>query len=450
VKSNAARIWAVVAAIVVVLIIVYVARHRGSSQPAAARPDVKTTVVKNGVFLVHVNAHGRVGPPPGSSAALTFAVAGRLTSVLVHVGDQVGPGQGLAQLDATPFELAVAQARGDAQAAAGSYGGGSAAAVQSAEAKLAVAKMNLQRLLSGSAVAQSDQITAMAAARQADLKVHADEQNLQRTKTLYGAGIAAARDVQAAQNQLAADLADAQAAHARARAARAGASGSVVQARADYAQAQTDLLIAQGGAMRAQALLAEAERNLANTTLRAPSDGIVVAILKHPGESVDTTTPVVQVGVSYSHAATLSVSATQARSIKVGDAVQLHISRSQQSFSGRVIAAVPVVDPTTQQATVVVNGVPAGAVAGDAVDASIVTDSRNGIIVPTSAIVQDPQTGDTLVFVASTVNGQQQFTPRKVQVGPGDQTSTQIMSGLRGGELIAAEGAYDLLAPATG
>ncbi|HEV2037987.1 MAG TPA: hypothetical protein VGQ96_05205, partial [Candidatus Eremiobacteraceae bacterium] len=116
----------------------------------------------------------------------------------------------------------------------------------------------------------------------------------------------------------------------------------------------------------------------------------------------------------------------------------------------KVIALVPAVDPATQQATVVVSGVPPSALAGDAVEASIVVASENGILVPTSAIVQDPQTGDTLVFVASAdASGQTKFAPRKVRVAAGDQTTTRIASGVRPGDRIAAEGAFELLAPAS-
>jgi len=169
--------------------------------------------------------------------------------------------------------------------------------------------------------------------------------------------------------------------------------------------------------MRAQASWAEAQGNLASAALRAPSDGIVVAVLKHPGESADPTTPIVQLGASYVHAATLSVSAAQARDIKVGDAVELRVPRSTRVYSGKVLAAVPAVDPATQQATVVVNGIPADAVAGDSIDASIITGKRHGVIVPTTAVVQDPQSGDTLVFVASTQLGTQDFSSRTVRVG---------------------------------
>ncbi|MDQ6781489.1 MAG: HlyD family efflux transporter periplasmic adaptor subunit [Candidatus Eremiobacteraeota bacterium] len=449
-RSNRARLWAVVAGVALIAIIFFVLRHRATQAPAVAAPAVKSTVAKDGTFLLRVAAHGRVGPPPGSTAALAFPVAGRIASIDVRVGDRVSAGQTLAQLDPTPFELAVSQARGDAQSAAGTYSGSGPAAVQSAQAKLAVARANLQRAEHGTGTAQSDRVTATSAARQADLKVQADQQTLARVQTLFSAGISAAKDVQAARTQLEADRADARAAHARASTAQAGVSGSLGQARADYAQAQTDLLVAQGAAMRAQASLAEAQRNLANATLRAPSDGIVVAVLKHPGESADPTMPVVQLGASYVHAATLSVSAAQARDIKAGDPAELRVPRSTRVYGGRVIAAVPAVDPATQQATVVVNGIPPDAVAGDSIDASIITGRRRGIIVPTTAVVQDPQSGDTLVFVAGTKDGTQQFSPRTVRVGAGDQTTTLIESGLRAGEVIAAEGAFDLLAPAAG
>src|SRR5579872_3525028 len=445
---NAARWWAVVVVAVLVVAVVLIVRHRSSQPSAETRPAVKTTVVSTGVFDVRVSAHGRVGPPPGSSAALAFPVAGRVASIFTHVGDRVTAGQALVQLDLQPFELAVAQARGDAQAAAGGAGG--SAAVRSAEAKLEVARANLERVQNGSSTAQSDRVAALASAQQADLKVSADEQALQRERALYSAGIAAAKDVQAAENQLAADRADAQTAQARVRTAQATTQGSLAEAQAAYTQAQADLMAAQGQATRATASLAQAERELANATLAAPNDGVVVAIFKHPGESVDPTTPVVQLGAPMQHNATLNVPAAQAASIQVGDSVELRLGKATGTYHGRVIASVPAVDPATQQATLVVSGVPPGAVAGDAVDATIVTGSRRGIIVPTSAIVQDPQSGQTLVFVSGSDQNGQRFSPRNVTLGPGDQSTTVVLGGLRPGETIAAEGAFELLTPAGG
>lgn len=438
----------VAVAILIIVAIVYIAHRPGAGPTAAPQPAVKLATVQRGKFLVRVIAHGHVGPPPGSSAALAFPEAGKISSILARVGESVTAGQPLAQLDTTGFELAVAQAQGDRQAAAGSYdGSGASAAVRSAQAKLEVARTNLQRLQSGNAPAQSDLAAAIAAARQADLKVQADTQALQREKTLFAAGIAAAKDVQAAEIQLATDRADAQSAHVHEAAARAGTGGSLTQARADYATAQADLLAAEGQAQRANALLADAERNLTNATLRAPVNGVIVAIQKHPGESVDPTTPVIQLGAAEQHSATLSVPAAQALEIRTGDPVELTIGHSALPAHGVVIATVPAVDPATQQATVEVSGVPTTAVAGDAIDATIVVASHQGLLIPTSALVQDPQSGDTLVFVAKQDSGQLKFEPRKVEIAAGDQTTTQIRSGLNNGEQVAAEGAYELLAP---
>jgi multidrug efflux pump subunit AcrA (membrane-fusion protein) len=413
------RWWALVALVLIIVIIVYVNQRR-SGDTTPVPPAVQVATATQGTLLVRVAAHGRVGPPPGSSAALAFTVSGRVQRIDVHVGDHVEANQSLVQLEQEPFMLAVAQARGDLEAASGT----------------------LQSMTSSVTVRAAEAATLV---RQADLKVQADLRALQRAKTLYAAGIAAARDVQAAENQLALDEADARAAHVREQAVRAGFGSD-----GGGGQARADVLAAHGAAARAQAALAQAERNLENATLRAPGPGIIAAILKHPGESVDPTTPVITLGAELVHTATLSVPVEQARRIRVGNSAQLRIARSPEVYPGKVIARVTAADPATQQATVVVSGFPSSASPGDAVDASIVVASIYGILVPTTAIVQDPQTGNTLVFVATNKDGQQAFEPRKVSIGAGDQTTTQITSGLRPGEKVASEGAFELLAPAAG
>ncbi len=415
------RYW-VVLVLGLVVVAIFFALHRRAPQASAVAPAVQLVRARQGDLAVRVIAHGRVGPPPGSSAALAFQVPGRLENFFVHVGDRVEAGQPLAQLDSTPFELAVSQAGGDADAANG--------ALQSTTSSVVVRNQE-----------------ASAAAHQADLKVAADESALARVRALYSAGIAAAKEVQAAENQLSGDQADARTAHLREQALLAGVGGPSGQS--SGGQARADVLAAKGQAERADASLALAQRQLANTTLRAPGPGIVVAILKHPGESVDSSTPVVTLGAVLEHAATLSVPAEGARRVHVGDRAELHVARSAQTYTGTVTATVAAVDPLTQQATVVVNGIPPSAFPGDAVEASIVVASVRGILVPTAAIVEDPQSGDTVVFVASSGNGvQQKFELRKVQIGASDQTTTQIISGLHVGELVAAEGAIELLAPA--
>lgn len=396
----ARRIWVVILAVLAIVLIIYFSHRHGPAPSAPQKPSVAIALVKRGLFEVRVSAHGRVGPPPGSTAQLAFPLAGRIAHFDVHVGEHVQVGQPLAELDSTGLALAVAQARGDLES--GSYSG------------------------------QTERAAAEAAVRQAELRVAADRATLTREQALYSAGIAAAKDVSAARTQLEVDTSDAKAARIRAAAAVANVSEPN-----------------RGAALHAQAVLAQAERDLANATLRAPEAGVVLAILKHLGESVDSTTPVVAVGKVAEHTATLNVAAPLAAQIHPGDLVVLTIARSGETAKGKVTASVPAVDPATQTATVVVDGIPASAVAGDAVDATITVASRTATIVPTPAIVQDPESGKTLVFVAQgSGNDPVSFSPRVVRVGSGDQTTTEILSGLQPGERIAAEGAFELLAPA--
>ncbi len=367
-------------------------------------------------------------------------------------GSASAPATTLAELDRSTLGAAVDQASNDAAAAAGSYGGGSvpAAAVRNAQAKLALAAARLRTLQAGGPAAQSDQITAQQTLRQVQLKVQADEATVARQRTLLAGGVVAAKDLQAAQNQLAVDQADLRANEAKVGAAGLTFAGSLRQATADYVSAQNDLKTAQaqGTVLGAQSGSARARLDAAriafdNGILRAPAGGVVLAVLKHPGEAVDPTAPVLEIGPGSADAITLSVPADTAHLIRVGDPVSVDSGR-RHGARGRVSAVVPAIDPTTQSATVTVSGAVLDSVPGDAITATIVVDHRTGPLVPSSAIVQDPQSGQTVVFVQKPDGS---FTSRTVTVGGSDDKTALIASGVRAGERVATQGSYQLLAP---
>ena len=421
--------------------------------PATVEPSVQTATARLGIFALRVDAQGRVGAPAGSSSQLSFAVPGIVRSIDVHVGDRVVAGQPVAELDDATYALSVAQAQADAAAASAAYGGGSvpSAAVSSAAAKERLARAYVDRLEGGGPAAAAARSSAVAGVRQADLKVDADQRSLAREQALYAAGIAAAKDVEAARSQLAADTADAQALHAKS--GGSTGAGVVAQAQADLAQAEADTRAAAaqsgslaGQAAHAQAALDLAESDLGKTVLRAPADGVVLRILRHAGESADLSTPVVEVGPPSPAAATAFVSASDARAIRAGDAADIRLMRSSASAHAHVTAVVPAVDPVTQESTVVLDGLPPGAVAGDAIRASITIADHRGILIPATAVVQDPQTGNTLVFVRK--RDGTGFDARQVVVDASDDRTAEISSGLSAGDVVAAQGAYELLAPA--
>ena len=448
------RLW-LWPAIAVIAVVVAVVIFRATHAPRSATPpppQVTVAVAKAGYFDVRIEAQGRVGPPAGSTSSLAFAVPGTIASIDVHVGERVAAGQALAQLDDTPYALVVQQAAGDARSASSNYGGGAVpqAALQSAQERVRLTGDYLHRLEEGGSAALQVRAAAVAGTSQADLKVEADKRALAREETLYAGGIAAAKDVEAARSQLAADEADASALHAKS--GGSGADAVLVQARADYAQALADLRTAQaqvgnlaGLSEHASAALAQAQSDEAKTTLRAPADGVVVQILKHAGESADVTTPVVELGPGAAESTTLYVAAADAAGIRPGDPVQLRLIRSVSDAGAKVSAVVPAIDPTTQQTTVVVDGMPSGGLPGDAVRADITVARQQGILVPAAAIVQDPQTGKTLVFVQRKDGSG--FDAREVVVAGSDADVADISSGLRAGESVAAHGAYELMSP---
>ena len=263
----------------------------------------------------------------------------------------------------------------------------------------------------GAAVASVDRTT---------VRLRVDEAALARQRRLYHAGVVALRDVEAAKGTVAADRAEAQ------------------SARLQVAQA-----LAQS---RAASLHADSTSYDVNrTTLRAPSAGVVVGIFVQPGQMVDPTTPVVALASVGEGVATLDVPVAQLPRIAVGNPVELHSNGAR--WAGRVAGIAPAVDPSTGLAILSVSGVPADIAAGTPLDARVTVGAVRGLVVPKDAVIEDPQTGAHLVFVAERqTGGGVRFASRTVTLGAQDDKFANITSGLHAGDEVAAEGAIDLLA----
>jgi multidrug efflux pump subunit AcrA (membrane-fusion protein) len=355
---------------------------------STAAPAVRLTTARVGSYVERVQAVGRIGAPAGAQSKLSFAGSGILQSVYVRIGDRVSAGQALASLDTSGLALAASQARADAQAA----------------------RASLQQ-------SQVDRVST---------KLAVDRAAVRREESLYAAGVAPLKDVEAARAQLASDQADA-------------------------ATARTQVTGAQAQVQSAAARAAIAQRDLQNGTLRAPSDGIVTAIYKRAGEAVDPSTPVIAVGPSRTGEVTLDVTAADAARVRAGDRVTFSIPGTSMSTTGRIDGVSTAIDPATQTATITASGFPSGAPAGSAVQATIEVRQDRGIVIPQSAVVQDPQSGDTLVFVqVRDKNGAAKFSQRTVSVAAQDGSQVLVASGLKPGERIAAQGGFALLAPAGG
>jgi multidrug resistance efflux pump len=361
----------------------------------------------------------------------------------------------LAMLDRRALADALAQARADASAATATFAGGrtSAAAAASAQAKYRAARAHLQSLRAGGPAALTDRIVAVSLARQAALKTELDRRALERTQALFAGGVSAAKDVEAARSLLASDLADERSAQARVAGARAGYDAALRSAAADAAQTASDLAAARAGigtaaAVRDGALakFASAQTDYARGTLDAPNDGVVISVLKHPGEAVDPSVPVVDLAPPQTGVITVTLASSDAGRVHPGDSVSLVLTASGARAAGRVEAVVPTLDAATQTATAIVRGRIVSGSAGQAVSATIVYGHTRGVLVPVSAVVTDPQTARTVVFVRDRRSKETRFRSRDVVVRANDGTSA-IVSGISAGDEVAVQGAYDLLAP---
>ncbi len=378
--------WALGALVAIVAAVLLLHRTPPATTNADAGVSVPLATVRYGPFAVVLDEAGHIGAPSGTQSQLVFPNAGVLGALYVHVGERVRAGQPLAVLETRPRALAAQPAAADAQMA--------------------------------SAQAQA------AAVDKYSTQISVDRAALARARHLYAAGVAAEKDVQSARAQLAAD--------------EAAAQGASADRRAAQAQAQS-----------ADARAALASTALANATLRAPNAGVVTAILRRPGEGVDPSTPVIAIGPPSQGDVTLAVPSGDAAQIAVGDAAQIVIG--SERADGRVTAVVPAVDPATQAATVVLAGAPSDAVAGSAVRARITVAHVRGLLVPESSIVADPQSGDTVLFVRQKQkDGGEKFAERVVHVAHEDGTTAELRDGVSAGEKIAAQGAFELLAPAGG
>jgi multidrug efflux pump subunit AcrA (membrane-fusion protein) len=265
---------------------------------------------------------------------------------------------------------------------------------------------------------------AVAAVDRVSVKLRVDQSELQRQQRLYEAGVVALRDVQAAQAAVAADRAESQG-------------------------ARSQLLAAQAQARSASAHAASATYELSRTALRAPVAGVVTGIFVQPGDAVDSTIAAVALTPEFGHVATLDVPVNDVANIAAGDMVRARANGRR--FSARVAGVAPAVNPATGLAVIDIRGVPEGLPAGTPVDATVVVGRVRGLLVPHGAVVEDPQNGNTLVFVQTrAADGTERFVSRIVTIDAQNDTNVRVIAGLRAGERVAAQGAIDLLAPSGG
>jgi membrane fusion protein, multidrug efflux system len=251
-------------------------------------------------------------------------------------------------------------------------------------------------------------LSAQSAARSARLALDNATRDAERQQRLEAAGAVAPRDVEAAQRALAA---------------------------------------AQAAMADAQSRLAAAQQQLGRTSFRSPFDGIVSDRPVSAGDVVQPGTAIATVVNPASMRLEGSVPAEQLSSLKIGTPVIFTVNGyGTQTFTGRIDRINPTADPATRQVRVYVT-IPnekSTLVGGLFADGRVATESRQGIMIPATAVDERGIAPIVLRIRSDTVES----VP--VQLGVRDNASDQveIRSGVSVGDTLLANAAQGL-APGT-
>lgn len=156
----------------------------------------------------------------------------------------------------------------------------------------------------------------------------------------------------------------------------------------DVESAERANLGAQAALADAQARLAQAEKVLRNTTVRAPFAGIVAERAVSPGDIVSPGTPLFTIIDPRSLRVEGSVPATSIGDVKLGAPVTFTVNGADRPLTGRITRVSPMVDPQTRQVRILVSvpNVAGSLVAGLFVEGRIAAEKRLGTLVPEKAV----------------------------------------------------------------
>ncbi|MEP7065198.1 MAG: efflux RND transporter periplasmic adaptor subunit [Gemmatimonadota bacterium] len=215
----------------------------------------------------------------------------------------------------------------------------------------------------------------------------------------------------------------------------------------DVEVAQRALASAQAAMADAQSRLTAAQQQLTKTTFRAPFDGLVSERPVNAGDVVQPGATIATVVNPASMRLEGSVPAEQLSSLKIGTPVMFTVNGyGTQTFTGRIDRINPTADPTTRQVRVYVT-IPnekSTLVGGLFADGRVATESRQGIMVPATAVDERGVSPLVLRIRSDTIES----VP--VQVGVRDNASdrVEIRSGVNVGDTLLVNAAQGL-APGT-
>src|SRR5438270_7677521 len=266
------RAWVIGLGLVGVLLVGLIARDTVLASPAAV--TIRTATADRGTGAAVVSGTGSL--LPAGRMTVNFKAGGILTEVDVRVGDTVTTGQLLARVDSSTQQAALAQAQASLAAAQ--------ANVQSTQSPLTAAQVaQLQHQVSNAQQNYNDSVASVNATNQADAATVASDQAKVNADCPNGA------QCSQEQAQLANDKSK-QNMDAISGQSRINSASQQITSARDNLAVQTQVKpnsVASGQAQvaSAQAQVQTAQVALNQTTLTAPTSGVVISINGVPGET---------------------------------------------------------------------------------------------------------------------------------------------------------------------
>ncbi|MBX6394982.1 MAG: efflux RND transporter periplasmic adaptor subunit [Alicyclobacillaceae bacterium] len=375
----------------------------GSHAPTrqARAVPVETEVVKTGTIGGTLTLAGQL--QASTMTKVAPKQAGKVTQVLVKVGDAVQAGQPLVRLDTTDLENQLRQQQ---------------AALQAARAQLDKAKTD----------AQNSFTQASSALTQAQIALQDAKTNYERTKNLFDAGAASQQQLDQAATNLQTKQAAYDAALQQYHSAAPG--GNPLN--------QDSVKVAQAQVAQAEAAVANIQRQLDQATVTAPISGVVASRDVEVGEYASPQSAVVTIAQTNPVKATVQVPETAISQVKPGLAVRVVVpAAGQQEMSGTLARVSPVEDNTTKSypADVEIPN-PDGRLKPGMV-AQITIQGLTpvqGLVIPASALVETPD-GPKVFTVENNVAHQ-----HLIQIGAVDSQHVQVLKGLKEGDVLVVAG----------
>jgi len=410
-------------------------------------PAVQVAVVTRGALERITAATGTLQAVPTQEATLSPPVGGILDGLFVRYGQTVRKGQVIAQLSTRQLVGQIQQAQATI--------GQNRAQVQQAQANAlqqqAQTRTSILQAQAGLANARAALLGTQATLTGNEASLRNAQQSLDRVRTLYGDGLLAQKDVEAA--QLA--LRTAQAQREAQEQTVAGQRQTVVGQQAAVAAAQAagtqdfvkrqDVLVARQQVRNALGALTTARAQAALYTLRAPLAGQVSSVGATVGETVDATTKIAIIANLKLLQLKISLPGNAAALVHRGQPLTFTVG----GLKGRVFrTTVESVAPSVEAAT---GTVPALALVANSsrllrddtlARVQIVTERReNVLLVPRAALLSDPDTGKSSV-VAVGADGTAHIVPVQTGLSAGGQV--EITDGVTEGQKVAVSGQYGL------